>query len=85
GVFYVAIISTIIGYSIWGTLLSRHPAAMVTPFALGIPIVGILTAGLVLGERVGRWEALSGAIILAGITLAVLGPRLLDKVLKRQG
>ncbi len=77
GVFYVAIISTIIGYSIWGALLSRHPAAMVTPFALGIPVVGIAVAAVMLGERVGPWEALSGAVILAGIGLAVLGPRLL--------
>lgn len=77
GVVYVAIISTIIGYSIWGGLLSRHPAAMVTPFALGIPVVGILTAWAVLGETVGALEALSGTVILAGIALAVLGPRLL--------
>ena len=77
GVVYVAIISTIIGYSIWGGLLSRHPAAMVTPFALGIPIVGLLTAWAVLGETVGRGEAVSGAVILVGIALAVLGPRLL--------
>lgn len=76
-VFYVTILSTIVGYSIWGGLLSRHPAALVTPFALGIPIVGILTAWLVLGETVSRLEALSGGIILCGIALAVLGPRVL--------
>lgn len=77
GVFYVAIISTIIGYSIWGGLLSRHPAAMVTPFALGIPVIGILTAWVILGETVGPLEAISGVVIFAGIALAVLGPRLL--------
>lgn len=76
GVLYVALISTVVGYSIWGALLSRHRAAEVTPFALLIPVVGIATAALVLGERLGRWEALSGLVILAGIALAVLGPRL---------
>ncbi len=74
-VIYVAIISTIIGYSIWGALLSRHQAAMVTPFALLIPVVGIATAWIVLGEEVSPFEAASGAVILAGIALAVLGPR----------
>ncbi len=74
-VIYVAIISTIIGYSIWGALLSRHQAALVTPFALLIPVVGIATAWLVLGEEVSPFEAASGAVILAGIALAVLGPR----------
>ncbi|QXT38567.1 EamA family transporter [Gymnodinialimonas ceratoperidinii] len=79
GVVYVAVISTIIGYSIWGSLLSRHPAALVTPFALGIPLVGILTAGLILGETLGTLEAVSGVVILAGIALTVLGPRLLQR------
>lgn len=79
GVVYVAVISTIIGYSIWGGLLSRHPAAMVTPFALGIPVVGILTAWLVLGETLVALEAVSGLVILAGIALAVLGPRLFQR------
>lgn len=77
-VFYVAIISTVIGYSIWGGLLSRHPAALVTPFALGIPVVGILVAWAVLGETLGGLEAVSGGIILAGIALAVVGPRLFN-------
>lgn len=79
GVVYVAVISTIIGYSIWGGLLSRHPAAMVTPFALGIPVIGILTAWLVLGETLVALEAVSGLVILAGIALAVLGPRLFQR------
>lgn len=75
-VVYVAVISTLIGYSIWGGLLSRHPAAVVTPFALMIPVVGIATASFVLGESVTGPEAFSGIIILAGIALAVLGPKL---------
>jgi O-acetylserine/cysteine efflux transporter len=74
-VIYVAVVSTVLGYSIWGTLLSRHPAAQVTPFALLIPVVGLATAAVVLGERVTPGEALSGLTVLAGLALAVLGPR----------
>jgi O-acetylserine/cysteine efflux transporter len=74
-VVYVALISTVLGYSIWGTLLSRHPAAQVTPFALLIPVVGLATAAVVLGERVTGAEALAGLTVLAGLALAVLGPR----------
>lgn len=75
-VLYVAIASTVVGYSIWGTLMSRHAAAMVTPFALLIPLVGVGSAALVLGERITWPEAMAGAVVLAGLTLAVLGPRL---------
>jgi len=74
-VIYVALISTVLGYSIWGTLLSRHPASLVTPFALLIPVVGLATAALVLGERVTAAEAFAGLTVLAGLALAVLGPR----------
>ncbi len=73
---YVAFVSTVLGFSIWGALLSRHPAAQVTPFALLIPVVGLSVAALVLGETVSTGEALAAAVVLAGLALAVLGPRL---------
>jgi len=74
-VLYVAIISTVLGYSLWGGLLSRHPAAKVTPFALLIPVVGIIVAGFVLGERLSLLEAIGAAIVLIGLALTVLAPR----------
>ncbi|PWK62224.1 EamA family transporter [Roseicyclus mahoneyensis] len=74
-VIYVAVISTLLGYSIWGTLLSRHPAALITPFALMIPVVGVATAALVLGERVALAETVAGLVVLAGLCLAVFGQR----------
>ena len=81
---YVAIASTVVGYSIWGTLLSRHPAALVTPFALLIPLVGMATAGLVLGERITMGEALAGLLVLTGLALAVLGPRWAARRVRRR-
>lgn len=72
---YVAVASTVVGYTIWGTLLSRHKAALVTPFALLIPLVGMGTAAVVLGERITAGEALAGLLVLTGLALAVLGPR----------
>jgi O-acetylserine/cysteine efflux transporter len=74
-VLYVAIVSTVIGYSLWGWLLARHRAAEVTPFALFIPVVGVATAAVVLGERLSALEMAGAAVILTGIALAVLGPR----------
>jgi O-acetylserine/cysteine efflux transporter len=74
-VVYVAVISTVLGYSLWGALLSRHPAAVITPFALLIPVVGLSVAALVLGEGVTRGEAAAAAIVLAGLALAILGQR----------
>jgi threonine/homoserine efflux transporter RhtA len=64
---YVAFISTVLGFSIWGALLSRHPAATITPFALLIPVVGLSVAALVLGETVTRGEAVAALVVLAGL------------------
>jgi O-acetylserine/cysteine efflux transporter len=72
---YVAFISTVLGFSIWGALLSRHKAATITPFALLIPVVGLSVAAVVLGETVTRGEAVAGMVVLAGLALAVLGGR----------
>ncbi len=72
---YVAFISTVVGFSIWGALLSRHPAASITPFALLIPVVGLSVAAIVLDETVAPGEAAAAVIVLAGLALAVLGPR----------
>ena len=72
---YVAGISTLLGFSLWGALLARHRAADVTPFALLIPVFGIGVAAVMLGETITGGEALVTLIILAGLLLAVMGPR----------
>ena len=75
---YVAFISTVLGFSIWGALLSRHPAATITPFALLIPVVGLSVAALILGETVTRGEAIAALVVLAGLALSVFGGKRRD-------
>ncbi|MEM9320067.1 MAG: EamA family transporter [Pseudomonadota bacterium] len=69
---YVAGISTIVGFSLWGALLARHSAASVTPFALLIPVVGMAVAAIILGERLSGLEALGAVVVFAGLLLAVM-------------
>jgi O-acetylserine/cysteine efflux transporter len=76
---YLAYPTTIFAFGIWAYLLSRHPAATVTPFALLVPVAGILGSVLILGESVQPLEALGGAVIVAGLALNVLGSRLLGR------
>lgn len=71
-VIYVAVISTVLGYTAWGSLLARHPAASVTPYALLIPVVGIVVAAAVLGERLSLWDAIGAVIVLAGLAIVAL-------------
>ena len=73
---YLAYPTTIFAFGIWAYLLSRHPAATVTPFALLVPVAGILGAGLILGEAMRPLEAIGGAVIVLGLAINILGPHL---------
>ena len=47
--------NTLFGYAAWGWLLSRHPAALVTPLALLVPLFGMGASALLLGESLPVW------------------------------
>src|SRR3712207_5390072 len=76
---YLAYPTTIFAFGIWAYLLSRHPAATVTPFALFVPVAGILGSVLILGEAMHPIEAVGGAVIVLGLAFNVFGPRLMGR------
>ena len=51
---YLAFVATLIGYTLWGKLLARYPASQVAPFSLLVPIIGLVSAALLLGEGLRR-------------------------------
>ncbi len=68
--------STLLGFAVWSRLLSRHPAATVAPLSLLVPIFGMGSASLVLGEPFGGTEMAGAALVFVGLVVNVLGPRL---------
>ena len=42
---YLALLATLLAYTLWTRLLQRHPAGRVTPFSLLVPVVGLAAAG----------------------------------------
>jgi O-acetylserine/cysteine efflux transporter len=72
---YLAIPTTLFGYGVWSFLLSRHPAAAVAPLTLMVPIVGMGSSALVLGEPFGPVEMVGAALVFVGLVVNVLGPR----------
>jgi O-acetylserine/cysteine efflux transporter len=69
---YTVIFSSFIGYGIWNTLLARYPAGAVVPFTLLVPVIGILSAWLLLAELPTVLELVGGAVMLAGLAIAVI-------------
>jgi O-acetylserine/cysteine efflux transporter len=68
--------NTLFGYTAWQWLLSRHPAAMVTPMALLVPVFGMSASALVLGEPMPAWKTLAAGLVLAGLALNLTWPLL---------
>jgi O-acetylserine/cysteine efflux transporter len=76
---YLAYPTTVFAFAIWGFLLARYPAATVTPFSLLVPVAGLLSASLLLGETMAPIEALGGAVIVAGLAMNVFGLRVVAR------
>ncbi len=80
---YLAFIATIIGYGIWGRLLSRYETWRVAPLTLLVPVVGIISAAVVLDEALTTQELLGAAVIVAGLLINVFGGLLSQRLLSR--
>lgn len=68
--------NTLFGYVAWGWLLARHPAATITPMALLVPVFGMGTSALLLGETLPAWKLVAAALVMGGLALNLLWPRL---------
>ena len=71
-VLYISVLSTTLGFGIWGWLLKQYPAATVAPFSLLVPIFGAASAAIVLGERFGPARMTGMALIIAGLVIVVV-------------
>ena len=69
---YTAVAASLVAYTIWNSLLARYPTSAVVPFTLLVPVIGILAAWAVFGERPAGTELIGGAIMLGGLAAAVL-------------
>jgi len=72
---FVALVSGLFGFAAWIALLKRHTAAAVTPFALLVPVFGIASAALLLGERPSALELGGAVLICAGLAAMLKPPR----------
>jgi len=65
-----------LGYGAWGFLLARYPAATVSPWSLLVPVFGMAASAVLLGEALPIWKLTAAGLILTGLAITVIGPRL---------
>lgn len=73
---YLAFVATIVGYGIWGMLLGRYETWRVAPLSLLVPVVGIASAALLLGEKLGALQLLGAVLVMGGLYINIFGFRL---------
>jgi O-acetylserine/cysteine efflux transporter len=70
---YLTLLSTLLGYGLWNSLIARRGASAVAPFSLLVPVFGLSSAWLVLGQTLTWEHALAALLILAGLVIHVFG------------
>lgn len=73
---YLALLSTLLGYGLWTQLLQRYPASTVAPLSLLVPVIGLLSAMLLLGEFPSGMQWLGTLGVLLGMVVNQFGGRL---------
>jgi O-acetylserine/cysteine efflux transporter len=73
---FLAWVATLFGFSAWNRLLHRYPAALISPFALLIPVSGLASGALLLGERLTALQIAGVLLVFAGLAVNVYGPAL---------
>lgn len=76
GVLWQSAGNTLFGYTAWGWLLARHPAATIAPASLLVPVFGIGASVALLGESLPLWKIAACALIIAGLAFNTLWPRI---------
>ena len=77
---YQAFGATIVGYVLWGVLLNRHAVSKVAPLSLMVPVVGLISAAVFLGEDLMFLQWLGGAVVLIGLAINIFGLQLGQRI-----
>ncbi|WP_344877461.1 EamA family transporter [Allokutzneria multivorans] len=71
---YVAWAATLFGFGVWGYLLREYDATAVAPFSLLVPLFGMSSAALLLGEDLTPLRCVAAVLVIAGVGITSLPP-----------
>ncbi len=70
---YLSFLATIVGYGGWSYLLSRYPTSLVAPLSLLVPVFGLLSAWVLLGESLSGLQIFGVVVVAIGLVINVFG------------
>jgi drug/metabolite transporter (DMT)-like permease len=71
---YASFVCTVYCYWAWFRVVESYPATVATIGTLGIPVVGVWSSALFLGEPIGLSETAALALVLAALVLVLILP-----------
>jgi O-acetylserine/cysteine efflux transporter len=77
---YITYLSTLFGFSVWTWLLSRYPTNRVAPLTLLVPIFGMASSSIFLGESFNTPKLIGAVLVACGLIVNVFGDRLLGRL-----
>ena len=73
---YLIVVMNIIAYSAWYHVLSKYPVNYIMPVLLLLPVSGLLTSILLLGERPPLYSYVGGIIIIFGVGIILINKKI---------
>jgi drug/metabolite transporter (DMT)-like permease len=70
---YVALVALCLAYLAWFRALALLPASAAATGTLLVPVIGVLSSALLLGEPLGLRQVLALAMTVSGVALASRG------------
>ena len=67
--------NTLLGYGLWNMLLNRYSAAVITPWALLVPVFGMAASALALNELMQWWKWAAALLIISGLSINLWSTR----------
>jgi O-acetylserine/cysteine efflux transporter len=75
-ILFVAWGATLFGFATWAGLMHRYPTALIAPFALLIPVSGLASGVLLMGEKLAPLQMLGVLLVFAGLVENTYGANL---------
>lgn len=72
---YTTVFSSVVAYTLWYRLLSRHSVSRVAPYMLLGPVIGFAGGVFLLGEPASLYKILGGLLTVAGVAVIEFGPK----------
>jgi drug/metabolite transporter (DMT)-like permease len=80
GILYLAMLSTVVGYLFYVEAVSRIGASQASIFGNLVPVFGVLSSSILLGEVLSIWHIASFLLILLGVAMVNRKTRRTEKM-----